>query len=388
MSGGDADGAPLVVLFNTADEPILLDAEDATLAGRTLRGLFGIDGRPADLAVGADGRFARVLPPRAGLVFAAAEAARDAAPASAALTIDPLPAAPVTDTLTVSGRARGVGALELVVDGRVGRSVRVVPDADGRWRATLDVSDCTDAGVPHRLVATGAGARVLSAPATFRVDPRWRLLADVADPAADDRGPTGAYRYPSDPSWGEHRQGDVRRVRVSGAGRALKLELTMHDVTTSWNPAFGFDHVAFTLFVELPGRDGTAVMPLQNATLPDGMRWTRRVRAHGWSNALFASDGASATTEGRNVVPGAALAVDRAAKTVTFVLPPAALGATTLEGARVYVTTWDWDGGYRALAPSPSGHVFGGGDGARDPLWLDAVGPIVLPRFTSPRDGT
>ena len=61
-------------------------------------------------------------------------------------------------------------------------------------------------------------------------------------------------------------------------------------------------------------------------------------------------------------------------------MPAAALGrAAGLSGARVYVTTWDYDGGYRALAPEAGPHAFGGGDPARDPRVMDAVGPIDLP---------
>ena len=46
------------------------------------------------------------------------------------------------------------------------------------------------------------------------------------------------------------------------------------------------------------------------------------------------------------------LDVDAAARTITFTIPASALGRPrTLQGARVHVTTWDYDGGYRALAP-------------------------------------
>ena len=49
----------------------------------------------------------------------------------------------------------------------------------------------------------------------------------------------------------------------------------MHKVTASWNPPNGFDHVAFTLYFSQPGRsDGTEEMPLQQARLPDGTRWS------------------------------------------------------------------------------------------------------------------
>jgi hypothetical protein len=173
---------------------------------------------------------------------------------------------------------------------------------------------------------------------------------------------------------------DLRRVRAHVAGGSLRLELGMHRVTTTWNPANGFDHVAFTVYVELPGQDGgSAVMPLQGGTLPAGMRWHRRLRVHGWSNALFSAQGAGATTEGTPVTPGAHVSVDRASHTVTLTLPAAALGSLgTLSGARLYVTTWDYDGGYRALQPEPAPFAMGGGDPARDPRVMDDSAVIVL----------
>jgi hypothetical protein len=47
---------------------------------------------------------------------------------------------------------------------------------------------------------------------------------------------------------------------------------------------------------------------------------------------------------------------------------------------RILVTTWDYDGGYRALAPQAQGHVIGGGDAATDPRVMDESAVIVLPR--------
>ncbi|HAI58828.1 MAG TPA: hypothetical protein DCM32_03000 [Xanthomonadaceae bacterium] len=73
-------------------------------------------------------------------------------------------------------------------------------------------------------------------------------------------------------------------------------------------------------------------------------------------------------------MPGARIAVDQARKVVRFELPAAALGQpTNLSGLVVHATTWDWDGGWRGLTPAGGGHTMGGGDGARDPLRMDAI---------------
>jgi carbohydrate-binding DOMON domain-containing protein len=266
-----------------------------------------------------------------------------------------------------------------VIDGDLAASLPVAVSADGRWQAPVDTSRMVEPELRHSLTlwAEGQGA---AASRDFQVARAWQLRADVTDPAGDDAGPTGQYRYPSDPGWGDNRQLDLRRLRVSESGGALQLDLEMAGITAAWNPANGFDHVAFTVFIELPGRDdGATVMPLQNASLPAGMRWHLRLRAGGWTNALFSSVGASATHEGTSVTPAATIRVDRETRTVRFTLPASVLGRLpSLSGAKVYVTTWDYDGGYRALGPQAQPYALGGGppDGAKV---MDDSAVIVLP---------
>jgi carbohydrate-binding DOMON domain-containing protein len=231
-----------------------------------------------------------------------------------------------------------------------------------------------DAAVPHRVVAFDPAQGEVCASQAFRVRREWALLAEADDAAEDER-----YSYPTDPAFAANRPADLRRVRVHGAGGALRIEVTTNRLLASWNPPHGFDHVAFTVFVELPARPGgIAEMPLQNARLPGGMRWHLRLRAHGWTNALFGAAGASAASEGTPLAPAAAIEVERDAQTVRFTLPASVLGAGSLSGARVYVTTWDYDGGYRALAREAQPFTFGGGSGAADPLVMDDLPPIVV----------
>ena len=372
------------VVFNTADQETLLANLDTGLAeGSVLEGLYGLDGRPADLVVGPQGRVTLRLPPRCGWVWQAAAGTVKPSATTAAIALDTPAEGGSTlvagGDFAVGGSARGLARLQLVVDGDLATAQTVVPDANGRWRTLVDTSRMVDPDTVHSLTAWAEGQAV-SETRSFRVARHWQLLADMTDPAGDDRGPSGRYVYPGDGGWGRHHQMDLRRIRVAGAGGALRLDLTMHEVTTSWNPANGFDHVAFTIFIELPGRAGGAtVMPLQNASLPAGMRWHLRLRAGGWSNALFSAEGASATQEGKPVTPAPTIRVDRPANRVSFIVPAAALGRLpSLAGVKVYVTTWDYDGGYRALEPAPQPFAIGGGvaDGAKV---MDDSAVIELP---------
>ncbi len=375
------EGEAALVVMNSADSETLLDnLQTDWPAGTVLQGLFGIDGKPSDLVVGPGGRITLKLPSRAGWVWQATPRRVDTGSAAAELTLEPLPSARVADDFMVGGTARGVPALRLVVDGDLAGAQRVVPGPDGRWRATVDTSRMVDPAVRHAVTAWSDDPAAGSASVGFQVSRPWTVVADVADPAGDDHGPAGRYAYPSHASWGSNRQMDLRGVKVSTAGGALRLDLKMNKVTTSWNPSNGFDHVAFTVFLELPGQGGgISVMPLQNANLPPGMRWHLRLRINGWSNVLFGADGASAQHEGTPLSPAASVSVDRSSDTVSLLLPAAALGKPrSLAGVKVYVTTWDYDGGYRALEPAPAPYAISGAaaDGAKV---MDSSEVIVLP---------
>ncbi|GAB6197396.1 alpha-amylase family glycosyl hydrolase [Lysobacter xanthus] len=362
----DHAGEAVLVAFNTADHPVLLDALDAKIGA--LAPLFALDGVAPAWKPGRP----LVLPARAGYVWRIASKVLPAQ-ASPTLRIDPLRPAR-DDRLAIGGRGRPGAALRLVVDGDLGAAATATADAAGRWRATLRTDDFVDPEVPHRLVAFDAHANEASAPVVFRAERAWREAGVVEDPAGDDTGPDGRYRYPADPGWTMNRPGDLRRVRASTSGGALQLDIGLARLTRSWNPANGFDHVALTVYIEVPGAaGGIATMPLQDATLPGGMRWHRRLRIGGWSNLLTSTDGADARHEGAPVTPGARLAVDEATATLRLRLPARALGApASLHGARLHVTTWDYDGGYRPITPAGGTNAFGGA-AADAPKVLDAA---------------
>ena len=399
-------GAAGYVALNSAEHPVLVDRLATGLApGTRLRGRLAVEAphagapgadtpRPADLVVDAEGLVSFVLPPRAGWVWTAqpvvpgpagqarqGQTAQAAPRPAAGLELEALPAARVGGDFEVRGRVRGAAAPRLVIDGDLRQAVALAPDADGRFSARVDTSRMADASVVHRLVVWDEATAQASAARTFQVERAWVLAADVEDPAGDDRGPAGTYTYPTDPSWGDNRQMDLRRVRAHVSGGSLRLELGMHRMTTTWNPANGFDHVAFTIYLELPGQPGgSRLMPLQQGSLPADMRWHRRLRVHGWSNALFSPEGASERAEGTPVAPGALVRADAATHTVTLTLPAAAMGTpSTLSGARIYVTTWDYDGGYRALQREAAPFAMGGGDPARDARVMDDSAVITLP---------
>lgn len=360
-------GERLLVVFNSAEGPQLLDnLQPGGAAPLRLRSVYAIDRAVGEVRSDAAGRVSLRLPGRSGEVWqivpdsvdaqapgAAAAAAAEAEMADAGQLASTAPTLVIEGQaeglLRVAGHAVGQPRLQLVLDGALESAVDLVIADDGRYSAELDIRSLLAPSVEHRLVAWAADSGLASAPVRFRAAPNWQRLGELIDPPGDDHGPTGGYRYPADASWGEHRQMDLLGARAFAAGGLLKLELDLHRVTQSWNPAYGFDHVAFSIFISLPERaDGAHALPKQNARMPDGLLWQYRLRAHGWSNAMYSFEGAGTDRDGTPVSPAAAIEVDRDRHRVRFLVPAAALGnPDTLQDASIYVTSWDYDGGYR-----------------------------------------
>lgn len=380
-----------LVVMNTADTPALLAGlPTGAAAGSRLEPLLALDGAAEAVQVDRAGRLTRALPARGGWVWrlpTAAASTSASSPVAATVAgprIERLRAAADGLHATVAGRAPPGRRLQLVVDGRLDLARETVADEQGRWQLRLGPRELDSRGV----APDGPGVRlqlhawlpdeaVASPPRTLALQRPWTVAADVTDPAGDDHGRDGRTLYPTDRGWGANRQLDLRRVQVWRAGGALRITLTMAGLTQGWNPPHGFDRVVFTMFFAAPGRDdGASVMPGQDGELPGGQRWHWRLRAHGWSNAWFGHEGADAVVEGRSLSPGAALSADLARRTVTFSLPATAFGPDGAPpGLRLWINTWDYDGGYRARAGEAGPYTFGGGPG---PKVMDEAGPIVV----------
>ena len=374
-----------LVVFNTATHASLLDNLDIGLpTGTRLRPLFGLSVEAKPLVVGSGGGTSLILPPRSAQIWTVMpDSAGPEWAAHPRLTLDPAADA-VTGDLALSGQARGITSVQVVIDGDLDAAQTVPVDRDGRWRASVATDDMIEPGVIHRAVAWDPASGTATAAHAFKVAREWTKLVAVDDPHGDDTGPSGRYTYPDDASWRTPRPGDLLGAEVWRSGGALRLILKLRDVVSDWNPPNGFDHVAFSVFFARQGDDtGIAAMPQQNADLPDGLRWHLRLRAHGWSNALFSETDASATADGAVVSAAPRIDVDRDANTVTFTLPANALGDPRHPSAtHLYVSTWDYDGGYRPLAPQATGNTFGGGEAGEAKVMDDLV--VGLPAKDAP----
>ena len=371
-----AEGEDLVVLLNTASQPALFDAL-ALPKNKHLQPFHSIRAdQPADALRIVDQHI--WLPARSGFL-ARVENGRGEVNRAPAPSLDALPTERLLGDTQVGGKATPGDCVQLVIDGAATGEC-VATDATGRWAARLDVGEMIDPAIEHRLTAWVPKTGAIASTQGFKVQREWRLAGEQRDPANDDHGLDGRYRYPTGDGWPGRHPADLLGIRASTSGGALKIELSMREISTTWNPANGFDHVAFDVYVDLPGNDaeGQSLMSRQNARLPDNMRWDVHARVGGWSNAAFGAAGSSATNDGRALARAPRIDVDANARTITLTFDAGMLGRRPdLAGSRIHVTTWDMDGEYRPLQPKAGANAFGGGD-AESPRIMDAVGPLRL----------
>ena len=347
-----------LAVFNTADESVLAaNLETELPAGAILDILWSREAPQKSVTVGPGGRLSLRLSARAALVLKDTGRRASAKLSGAAIAIDAFDPRPMIGPFQLYGSASGARRVLLVVDGRLGSAQSAEVGLDGRWGATLDATRLADG--EHTLVVLaateGAGPEV-SESRPFSVNIPWEKIAEASDPAGDDRGPSGKYRYPLAP--GFQGRGDIKGVALSRRGRDARLTITMaNDLSTDWNPPFGFDHVCFQVAIELPATNAK-----YSAFLG------------GWKTALRSASG-------QELPRAPKVAADKKARTVDVVFERDAFsGLESFDGARFYVTTWDYDGvegTLRKLAPEPADYVFGGGapDG---PLVLDDTAPLTF----------
>lgn len=378
----------LVFLNTSADKTVLVPRMPSGLAPGTVLETWAIDPYADPVTpplVGADGGVTVALPPRTALIaHATSQVVAPPAPTVTLTVATALEGQTFSGDVTVTGTATGSVVpsstkLRMVVDGLVDGAAPVTVQGDGSWSVTLPVSQFPVGTYPHTVAFYAPDVNV-STPAfhfTSSVVFAGKTIV-VDDPAGDDHGPSGqSYSYPLDSTF--NHQMDVTRVTAYVGATTLQLDLTMANVTTSWGPDQGFDHVVFNIYFQLPGGGGVTAMPNLFATTPAGFSWSYGQRTGGWKAdaKMFNAVGATATSFGQTVT-GPRVKV--AGKTISFEYDRNVLGLGTWNGVKVYVSTWDYDGlsgAFRGLSQAGGNYEFGHGN-PTDPHIMDEVPPITL----------
>ena len=390
------EGQSLFVILNTARYPVLMVHLATSLAGYThLLPVASTEGSSTlELVADQDGLVTDKIPPQSAMVFVAAPREATKGDAGAQKTKDPDIALQTSVAISafgdndhfkknfiLQGESRNTGEVFVVIDGDMSRPLKTTMDGLGTWQTEIPVTALA-AGV-HQLAAYSlSGVRYVAARPTFIfVENDWHAVGEESDPIGDDHGPKGLYGYPMDNTFAH--QGDIAKLTALRSGTNLKLRITMAGaLARGWQPKLGFDHVSFSIFLDIPALRGTQavaqstakVMPFHNAQLPHELKWNRMAFISGWGAALYTPEGAGPASYGKTVYPAPTLTVDPAHNAFEIIFAAQALGdPASLTGTKVYVASWDYDPMEKRLRPlaiPPSSFGFSGG-GPGDPLIMD-----------------
>jgi hypothetical protein len=382
----DHEGQIALVIFNTADREILVTDLDTGLPEGTLLSLLaGISGEE-DWVVGREGKITMELPAREGLVLLATEEVvelDEAADNEIGIQAFPQETIFVEDIPVYGFVSEANTPVKVIINGNLGNAINTTAGEDGRFSAIIPISLFPPGQSTNFVTVYAPDLQIASEPQPFTSEvTATDASITVYDLTGDDVGPLHTYFLPQDESFG--RQMDVISTTASAFGSNLLVEIEMAETTTSWNPRNGFDHTLFHVFIDLPDQDGLIELPRINANAPQGFEWNLQSFSEGWGNRLYSTNGASAEAWGQPVTPAQLVDVSQSTSTVSFLFLSDALGnPETLAGAKVYITTWDWNGvdsAYRPLKPTGGTWAFGGGDElAGDPLIIDDTFVIEIP---------
>jgi hypothetical protein len=265
----------------------------------------------------------------------------------------------------------------VVLDGNLAQSTPVTVAPDGSFSVLLPVSGFATGSHQHDLAIYAPDVKVATPSARFTADVVFSgQTYTFADPVGDDRGPIGTYTYPSDATF-KH-QMDITSVKVEVGPTTLNLVFAMADLSTTWNPSNGFDHVAFNVYLSAPGQAGATVMPKLSASTPAGFSWNWAQFAYGFDPpAMYGAAGATADAYGPPV-KAPKVKADASTRTVTFTYDRNDYGLATWSGVKIYAATWDFDGiggAFRPLTRDGGQWRMGGGG---PPYTPDATDPALL----------
>jgi hypothetical protein len=379
----DYEGQTAIVIFNTADRPVLLTELDTGLPpGTVLELLEGLI-HDEDLVAGREGKITMELAGREGMVLLASNEVVELATDEAAVTIlGDLSGQLFDDDIDMSGSVSEPGiSIKVIVNGNLGRAIEVEAGPDGLWSTTIPLSEFGPGLTNNTVTAYAPDLMAVSDTYAFSTDVTDSSSSvTVFDKVGDDVGPLYTYFLPTDESFGG--QMDILRTSAAAFGTNLQVEVEMAEVTEVWNPTNGFDHVLFHIFIDLTEQEGLTVLPRINAEAPEGFEWNYLGFLEGWNSRLYSTKDANAHSYGTAVTPAPQIEVDMASNTITFLFTSDSLGnPETLDGAMIYIATWDWNGPdaeYRFLRPGGGQWGFGGGDWAVDPLIIDDTDVIRL----------
>ncbi|NIB38237.1 alpha-amylase [Pseudomaricurvus alkylphenolicus] len=361
-------GESVLVLLNSAEHSILVKDLDAGFAGDTqLKTLFSEKFDESVVTAG-DGTVSLKLPGRAlvvvsdkGSQFVRAEA--DNKQENFSVTVDSvLTNDSYSSDIPLYGSVSVPGSkLKLVINGNLDDAKEFSADAKGHWKTSIPVRNFGESSNHFQIYAPEY--RYLTAIQSYVAkisEPTY--TKQLKDGTADAKGPNGRYTPPQHKD--ARHQLEIETVSLRGGGANLELNLVMKNLTDIWLPPNGFDNVAFSIFVDIPAKQGASKLPLINAEMPAGGNWDLGHFVTGWNNFIFSSDGATIDHRG-DIVSGAPdVGVDKELRRISIRYSGEKIGVKDWAGVKFYITTWDVNGEatYAPILPEPSSWGFSGAE--------------------------
>lgn len=377
------EGNKVLVLFNTSDNDILLNNLKTDFTeGKKLEKLISLNDNNDYIATGKNGEITLELNKRAGMILKETNESVD---------IDTnLYAIEITSDLTklfesdfvISGiLSETIKDLEIVIDGDLKNTIPCVIKNDVEWEAYINIDRFEAGEEKHKIIVYSREKKF--ATDDYEISTVYnpnQIVKNIIDPENDDKGPEGKYTLPTDASFGG--QMDILNTKVIASGTKLEIILTMKEITTTWNPKHGFDHVVFNVFIDLNNNSGCKYLPKLNSNSPEGFEWDYYLFLDGWKIGYYSLENADKDNYGKAVTPTPEIFVDKDRNEIKLVFGKATIGnPENIEGAKIYITTWDYDGNTSELRPltqEGGAYSFGGGDGTKDSLIADSTEIIVI----------
>ncbi len=354
----------LVMLLNTADtEKIGSQIPINQPVGTLLSVVYSLSETKSEPVVDPSGHINLILPPKSGLVLKAVNVDKTTAKERQTIALAPLDVNTVSEEwMTVRGTSSNVDEAWIAIDGNTEHAIPCKIAENGAFTAKIPLRFLLNGRHYCNAYTSAANGEnlVISERITFNLALPTIEKIRKSDPTGDDAGPTGQYNYPSHSSYTN--QMDILETTVSQMGSNLKIDVRMGSITQIWLPPNDFDHLLLNIYIDLPKRKGTPILPFQNAYFPADGNWDYMVAASGFGNAIYSSETATATSPGKAGGPTPSITVDKEQQVISFTIAAESLGKPeSLKGTKIYINTWGGSpANLRAMDPNPGLWTFSG----------------------------
>ncbi|SHH40090.1 alpha-amylase family glycosyl hydrolase [Thermosipho atlanticus] len=368
----ESEEQKLLVVMNTANEKKIANVKTDLEEGTILKPIYNFRGQSYNITIKNGGQLSIIVPERSLVVYEISNEKAEVKDVNFDFTVNLENNMVIKDEFVVEGKTNAK-IVYIYIDGKY-NSKKKIEVEDGKFSFLIDPYKF-DPG-EHKILFKLRGKSIKEIKyleeMNFYIDIQKKELTFALDPVNDDKGPFGRYLYPTDPSF--KRQMDIVGAKVEKIGSTLILYIKPRNLTTSWNPPNGFDHVTYQIFIDVPTKKGARVLPFQNYEIED---WDYEIFVTGWSSAMYSAEGASAKKFGNQIL-SPDVSVDNG--WVKIIIKGYAFdNPESFNNWKIYITSWDYDGveaRFRPIYKEPKAYVIGGGK-ETDPYIMDDITLIL-----------